>query len=145
SSGTASPERPWGSWPTDRCGGGGRRSPAQCRGVPFMLRQVSPDLPPVFSRPMSSARTHRLRPVVLWLITGCVLIACMVAIGGITRLTGSGLSITEWKPIIGALPPMNDAEWEEAFDKYKQVPEYTLINQHMEMADFKAIFFWEFL
>lgn len=94
---------------------------------------------------MSNASAHRLRPVVIWLLTGCVLIACMVAIGGITRLTGSGLSITEWKPIMGALPPMNEAEWQEAFDKYKQVPEYTLINQHMELDDFKEIFFWEFL
>ncbi|MBX2981771.1 MAG: COX15/CtaA family protein [Flavobacteriales bacterium] len=94
---------------------------------------------------MSNASAHPLRPVVIWLLTGCFLIACMVAIGGITRLTGSGLSITEWKPIIGALPPMNEAEWHEAFDKYKQIPEYNLINQHMELDDFKEIFFWEFL
>lgn len=73
------------------------------------------------------------------------MIACMVAIGGITRLTGSGLSITEWKPIMGALPPMNEVEWHEAFKKYKQIPEYTLINQHMTLGDFKGIFFWEFL
>jgi cytochrome c oxidase assembly protein subunit 15 len=86
-----------------------------------------------------------LGPVVRWLLTGCVLIACMVVIGGITRLTGSGLSITEWKPIMGALPPMNEAEWQVAFDKYKQIPEYTLKNQHMDMAGFKAIFFWEYL
>ena len=69
----------------------------------------------------------------------------MVVIGGITRLTGSGLSITEWKPIMGALPPMNEAEWQIAFDKYKQIPEYTLKNQHMDLGDFKGIFFWEYL
>ncbi len=69
----------------------------------------------------------------------------MVAIGGITRLTGSGLSITEWKPIMGALPPLNDAEWQEAFDKYKRIPEYTLKNQLMDLDGFKAIFFWEYL
>ncbi len=69
----------------------------------------------------------------------------MVVIGGITRLTGSGLSITEWKPIMGALPPMNDAQWDEAFRKYKEIPEYTLKNQHMDMAGFKGIFFWEYL
>ncbi len=86
-----------------------------------------------------------LRPVVRWLTTGLVLIACMVVIGGITRLTGSGLSITEWQPIMGALPPLNDREWQEAFDKYKQIPEYTLKNQHMDMAGFKGIFFWEYL
>ena len=69
----------------------------------------------------------------------------MVVIGGITRLTGSGLSITEWKPIMGALPPMNEAEWQIAFDKYKQIPEYTLKNQHMDLVNFKGIFFWEYL
>ncbi len=94
---------------------------------------------------MESNSARALRPVVLWLITGCVLIACMVVIGGITRLTGSGLSITEWKPIMGALPPMNEVEWNEAFSKYKAIPEYTLINQHMDLAGFKRIFFWEYL
>lgn len=69
----------------------------------------------------------------------------MVVIGGITRLTGSGLSITEWKPIMGALPPMDDVQWIEAFKKYQSIPEYTLKNQHMDMAGFKRIFFWEYL
>lgn len=69
----------------------------------------------------------------------------MVVIGGITRLTGSGLSITEWNPIMGALPPLNDAQWEEAFAKYKQIPEYSLKNAHMDMEGFKGIFFWEYL
>jgi heme a synthase len=69
--------------------------------------------------PMGSGREDRLRLVRTWLATGCVLIACMVAIGGITRLTGSGLSITEWKPIMGAVPPLNEAQWQEAFHKYK--------------------------
>lgn len=83
--------------------------------------------------------------MVTWLITGCVLIACMVVLGGITRLTDSGLSITEWKPIMGAIPPLNEAEWNVAFDKYKQIPEYTLSNPHMDLAGFKRIFFWEYL
>lgn len=86
-----------------------------------------------------------LRSVVIWLVTGCILIACMVGIGGITRLTDSGLSITEWKPIMGALPPMNGDEWDEAFTKYKQIPEYTLSNPDMDLAGFKRIFFWEYL
>jgi heme a synthase len=94
---------------------------------------------------MVTAASSSLRPVVRWLMTGCVLIACMVVIGGITRLTGSGLSITEWKPIMGALPPMDDIEWVEAFKKYQAIPEYTLKNQHMDMAGFKQIFFWEYL
>ncbi|MBK7083479.1 MAG: COX15/CtaA family protein [Flavobacteriales bacterium] len=85
------------------------------------------------------------RPVITWLITGCVLIACMVVIGGITRLTDSGLSITEWKPIMGALPPMDEAAWQEAFTKYKRIPEYTLKNEGMDLAGFKRIFFWEYL
>lgn len=94
---------------------------------------------------MSDPDRTALRPVINWLISGCMLIACMVVIGGITRLTGSGLSITEWEPIMGALPPMNDAEWGEAFDKYKQIPQYELRNQHMDMSGFKEIFFWEYL
>lgn len=94
---------------------------------------------------MRNGASSSLRPVIIWLITGCVMIACMVAIGGITRLTGSGLSITEWKPIMGALPPMNEAEWQVAFEKYKAIPEYTLKNQHMDLGDFKGIFFWEYL
>lgn len=93
--------------------------------------------------PTSSA--PHLRPVTNWLITGAVMIACMVAIGGITRLTGSGLSITEWKPIMGALPPMNEVEWNVAFEKYKAIPEYALVNQHLDLAGFKGIFFWEYL
>ncbi len=92
---------------------------------------------------MNSAST--LRPVIIWLLTGCVLIACMVAIGGITRLTESGLSITEWKPIKGALPPMNEADWQVEFEKYQQIPEYKLINQQMDLAGFKRIFFWEWM
>jgi heme a synthase len=95
--------------------------------------------------PMFQPSSRQLRPVILWLITGCILIACMVVIGGITRLTGSGLSITEWKPIMGALPPMDDIAWIEAFKKYQEIPEYTLKNQHMDMAGFKRIFFWEYL
>ncbi len=67
----------------------------------------------------------------------------MVVIGGITRLTESGLSITEWKPITGALPPLSHADWMEAFDKYKQIPEYREINNGMSLSDFQFIFFWE--
>ena len=69
----------------------------------------------------------------------------IVVIGGITRLTELGLSITEWKPISGALPPLNDAAWAELFAKYKTIPEYTQINQGMSLADFKFIFFWEWV
>ncbi|HMC97998.1 MAG TPA: COX15/CtaA family protein [Flavobacteriales bacterium] len=94
---------------------------------------------------MKSDDPQHLRPVTIWLLTGCALITCMVMIGGITRLTGSGLSITEWKPIMGALPPMGEAQWQVAFEKYKTIPEYALKNQLMDLAGFKRIFFWEYL
>lgn len=86
-----------------------------------------------------------MRPMIAWLLTGCIMIACMVAIGGITRLTESGLSITEWKPVTGALPPLNEAAWQAEFEKYQQIPEYRLLNQDMDLAGFKRIFFWEWL
>ncbi|MBK9636371.1 MAG: COX15/CtaA family protein [Bacteroidetes bacterium] len=69
----------------------------------------------------------------------------MVVVGGITRLTGSGLSITEWKVISGSIPPLNEAQWLEAFEKYKQIPQYQQQNSHFELADFKFIYFWEFI
>ncbi len=87
----------------------------------------------------------KLNKTSLWLLSGCFLIFCMVVIGGITRLTGSGLSITEWKPIMGAIPPMNDAEWQSAFEKYKQIPQFALINSHFQLSDFKQIFWWEWI
>jgi cytochrome c oxidase assembly protein subunit 15 len=71
------------------------------------------------------------------------MIMIQVLLGGITRLTGSGLSITEWKPIIGALPPMNDQDWNIVFEKYKQVAQYKYLNSHFTLHDFKFIFFWE--
>lgn len=83
--------------------------------------------------------------LVYWLITGCIMIAIMVVIGGITRLTHSGLSITEWKPITGALPPLNEADWETEFEKYRQIPEFSVKHSHMKIEDFKFIYFWEFV
>ncbi len=85
------------------------------------------------------------RPLALsnWLLSVALLVFLMVVVGGITRLTESGLSITEWKPITGALPPLNDADWASEFNKYKQIPEYQLINKGMAMDDFKFIYFWE--
>ncbi len=83
--------------------------------------------------------------VFYWLITGCVLIAAMVIIGGITRLTHSGLSMVDWKPIMGTLPPMNQSEWTETFDMYKQSPEFKLVNYNFDLEDFKSIFWWEYI
>lgn len=83
--------------------------------------------------------------VSIWLYTGCFLIFLMVVIGGITRLTGSGLSITEWKPIMGSVPPLNDHDWQIAFEKYQQIPQFQKINAHFELEDFKSIYWWEFI
>ena len=85
------------------------------------------------------------KKVIYWLLTGCLLIFIMVVIGGITRLTHSGLSISNYKLISGTIPPMNDAEWETAFDLYKQYPEYQKLNTHFSLQDFKDIYFWEWL
>ena len=78
-------------------------------------------------------------------MTGCVLIVLMVVIGGITRLTQSGLSMVKWEPIMGTLPPMSQEAWEEAFDLYKQSPEFHHYNADFTLSDFKSIFFWEYL
>lgn len=80
-----------------------------------------------------------------WLWTGVGLIFVMLVVGGITRLTGSGLSMTDWNLIMGALPPMSAEEWRQAFERYKQFPEYQHINTGMTLWGFKQIFFWEYL
>lgn len=85
-----------------------------------------------------------LRPVYKWLITGCVLIGIMVLIGGITRLTESGLSITEWNVVSGSIPPLTAEKWNQEFAKYQATPEYQLVNQGMTVSEFKYIFFWEY-
>lgn len=83
------------------------------------------------------------KAVAWWLLAGVLMIVVQVLLGGITRLTGSGLSITEWKPIMGAMPPMTDKDWNAAFDQYKQIAQYKYLNSHFELSDFKFIFFWE--
>lgn len=82
--------------------------------------------------------------VTYWLILGLVLIFFQVIIGGITRLTGSGLSITKWEIVIGTIPPLSEESWNEAFANYQKTPQYQKINQGMSMSDFKFIFFWEY-
>jgi len=78
-----------------------------------------------------------------WILLGVGMLIIQVLLGGITRLTGSGLSITEWKPIMGTLPPMGEAEWQTAFSRYQQIAQYKYINSHFSLSDFKFIFFWE--
>jgi cytochrome c oxidase assembly protein subunit 15 len=91
------------------------------------------------SAPVSSQNTA----VRWWLIGVAALIALMVLVGGATRLTESGLSIVEWKPVAGTLPPLTDAQWHEAFEGYKQIPQYRELNAGMTLAQFKTIFWWE--
>lgn len=83
------------------------------------------------------------RGIALWLWTIFALIAVMIAVGGMTRLSDAGLSITEWKPITGALPPMSDAAWAAEFANYQATPQFKLMNSQMEMDAFKTIFWWE--
>jgi heme a synthase len=87
----------------------------------------------------SSAR----RPVGLWLLAVAAAVVVQVVLGGVTRLTDSGLSITEWKPILGVVPPMDEAGWAEAFGKYQQIPQFERLKSHLTLEDFKVIYFWE--
>jgi cytochrome c oxidase assembly protein subunit 15 len=85
----------------------------------------------------------RLRPVRIWLYVIALMVLAMVVVGGITRLTDSGLSITEWQPISGAIPPLSAADWQAEFDNYKKIPQYTVLNEGMTLDAFKFIFWWE--
>lgn len=85
------------------------------------------------------------KAVIYWLLTGCLLIFIMVIVGGITRLTHSGLSISNYKLISGTIPPMNEVEWKEAFELYKQYPEYQKLHNHFNLEEFKDIYFWEWI
>jgi cytochrome c oxidase assembly protein subunit 15 len=86
-----------------------------------------------------------LRPIAIWLLLCCAMIFAMVVIGGITRLTLSGLSITEWQPVVGILPPLSSAAWAAEFEKYRHIPQYRLINYGMSLDQFKTIYLWEYV
>ena len=93
---------------------------------------------------MSMLRDHEIsRPVAVWLFAVAALVFAMVVLGGSTRLTGSGLSITEWRPITGAIPPLSHQAWVAEFQKYQQIPQYRLINSGMSLAAFQGIYWWE--
>ncbi|MEL0093670.1 MAG: COX15/CtaA family protein, partial [Pseudomonadales bacterium] len=79
-----------------------------------------------------------------WLVVVSLVIVTMVGVGGATRLTHSGLSMVEWKPIQGILPPLNEQEWQAEFSRYKQFPEYQILNKGMSLEAFKRIFYWEY-
>lgn len=96
-----------------------------------------------FARP--SAPSPRPAQLARWLLGVALLVFMIVAVGGITRLTESGLSITEWKPVTGTIPPLTEAAWQAEFEAYKRIPEYQLINKGMSLAAFKNIYFWEYV
>jgi cytochrome c oxidase assembly protein subunit 15 len=93
----------------------------------------------------ASSRASSDRAIGIWLLACCAMIFLMVLIGGITRLTESGLSITQWKPVEGVLPPLNDAQWQDAFAQYKAIPQYEAIHADMTLDQFKHIYFWEYI
>ena len=95
-----------------------------------------------FFRFADDTQIHRV--VKIWLITGLLMVFVQIVIGGVTRLTGSGLSITRWEVVRGAMPPMGEAAWQAAFDLYKDTPQYQKINAGMSMSEFKFIYFWEY-
>jgi heme a synthase len=106
----------------------------------FWLKNISVHIAGIFV-PMKPERSSR--PVAIWLLIGVGMLIVQILLGGITRLTGSGLSITEWDVITGTLPPLNTQEWLVEFEKYRQTPQYRLLNTDFNLKDFKFIFFWE--
>ena len=84
------------------------------------------------------------RPIALWLFVCCALVWAMVVVGGVTRLTHSGLSIVEWQPLVGTLPPLTDTQWQDTFAKYQLTPEFRQVNHAMTLSEFKGIFWWEY-
>jgi len=84
------------------------------------------------------------KPIAIWLLICCALVFAMVVVGGVTRLTDSGLSIVEWQPIVGTMPPVTDSDWDELLEKYRESPQYQKVNKGMSVDEFKSIFWWEY-
>ncbi len=111
-----------------------------------IFEEVSGEAPVERATPTGGSdggRRGARQAISLWLLILLALVVLMIVVGGLTRLTDSGLSITEWKPISGALPPLGEAAWVAAFEKYQQIPEYQLQNKGMSLAEFKSIYWWE--
>ena len=114
-----------------------------------------PVITPIFSNvtlqfqnriPLTVTTPEQKRTIVArWLLLGVAMLIIQILLGGVTRLTGSGLSITEWKPLMGALPPMSENAWQIAFEKYKGIAQYKYMNAHFTLSDFKSIYFWEWM
>lgn len=85
------------------------------------------------------------RQVSIWLVTGIFMVLFQILLGGITRLTGSGLSITEWKPLMGVFPPVSHADWDHSFEQYRQIAQFKKLNNHFNLADYQVLFYWEWL
>lgn len=101
------------------------------------------DAPAVQPGLIDRGRGGARKAIRIWLMTLFALVVAMIVVGGLTRLTDSGLSITEWRPVTGAIPPMSEADWQAEFDKYKQIDQWRIQNQWMQLADFKEIYWWE--
>jgi heme a synthase len=108
-------------------------------------RSIFEDVGEKRAEPVTPAkrRTAARRGIALWLMVLFVLVVVMIAVGGLTRLTGSGLSITEWRPVTGALPPTGAEDWAAEFDRYREIPQYRIVNQGMTLEEFKFIYWWE--
>ena len=81
----------------------------------------------------------------IWLLILTLMVYLIILIGGLTRLTESGLSIVDWKPLLGAIPPISNEDWYNLFNKYKQTPEYNIVNQNIDLEGFRYIFWWEYI
>ncbi len=111
-----------------------------------IFEEVSADKPVVETPKgghIDTGRNEWRKPASIWMMILFAMVACMILVGGLTRLTDSGLSITEWKPVTGSVPPLNAADWDAEFTKYKATPEYQLVNKDMELGAFKTIYWWE--
>ena len=93
----------------------------------------------------TSTQNFHDKRVAIWLLSVCALVFAMIILGGVTRLTGSGLSMVDWKPITGVLPPLNETDWQRLFEQYKSSPEYEKVNSHFDVVEFKKIFWLEYL
>ena len=123
-----------------------RNEPEQAQPTTFLVQSLRVFLPTDITKiPGTNAmNSPRNRYIAGWLLLCCAMVFAMVVLGGVTRLTGSGLSMVEWDPIFGILPPLNDAAWSETFDLYKQSPEYRKINLGMDLDGFKSIYWFEY-
>src|SRR5262245_40036085 len=122
------------------------RQPGRACGVEFARScryQTSMSSTTILAGSGKAALARHTRALRIWLAALAALIGAMILVGGATRLTDSGLSITEWTPIVGVIPPLSESDWNEAFASYKTIPEYTELKRGMSLDEFKTIYWWE--